>query len=321
MPQSVSGVALRHPEGRHHEVRGHRLWVETEGSGAPLLLLSGLGPAGSHAIFHPFFSDLAADFRIVYVDLYGRGRSDRPGDLTEITFERDVADVAELIDVLGLGPVHLYGFSYGGLLGQALALDHPHLVRSLTLANSLHGPEMWQLNHANINRELALQSPEVWARVQELRRAGVRSTESPLLELLATASKLVRFYNPDNAALLATEPGARNVELYPLFVGADVDFVIGGEVARIPDFRPRLKELSCPTMVLAGQYDRALYPALQRQFVEHAPQIDFHLLERSGSFAHVEEPDRVFALLRDALKSAPEVTGTPDSPSGEAARP
>jgi hypothetical protein len=43
-----------------------------------------------------------------------------------------------------------------------------------------------------------------------------------------------------HASLLATEPGARNLELYPVFVRADVDFIIGGEVARIPDFRPRL---------------------------------------------------------------------------------
>ncbi|MBO0815888.1 MAG: hypothetical protein J2P30_12215, partial [Actinobacteria bacterium] len=51
--------------------------------------------------------------------------------------------------------------------------------------------------------------------------------------------------------------------------------------------------------VLAGRYDRALYPALQRQFTQHAPQIRLEYLERSGSFSHVEEPDAVFALIRD----------------------
>jgi pimeloyl-ACP methyl ester carboxylesterase len=99
--------------------------------------------------------------------------------------------------------------------------------------------------------------------------------------------------------LLASEPGARNTELYPLFVGADVDFIVGGEVARIPDFRPRLKEITVPVMVLAGRYDRALYPALQRQFTDYAPQIRLEFLKRSGSFSHVEEPGNVFALVRD----------------------
>ncbi|MEU5219195.1 alpha/beta hydrolase [Streptomyces sp. NPDC020807] len=299
--QQVSGI--HHPEGRHYEVRGRRLWVETEGSGEPVLLLSGLGPAGSHLVFHPFFSALAETHQVVYVDLYGRGRSDAPGELSEITFQDDVADVAALIEALGLGPVHVYGFSYGGLLGQALALDHAHLVRTLVLANSLHSPEMWQLNHANINRELAHQAPEVWARIQELRAQGLVSTDEALREQFAAATKLVRFYHPDNASLLLNEPGARNMELYPVFVGADVDFIIGGEVARIPDFRPRLKEITARTLVLAGRFDRALYPKLQHDFVVHAPQFEFRILERSGSFGHVEEPETLFALLREFWKA------------------
>jgi proline iminopeptidase len=273
--------------------------VEIEGDGQPLVLLAGLGPAGSHVIFHPFFTGLADTHRLIYVDLHGRGRSDRPAGLADITFADDVADVAELIGELGLGPVHVYGFSYGGLLGQALALDHPELLGTLIIANSLHSPEMWQANHVNINAELARQHPEVWDRITALRAQGLKSTDPELTEQFTAAARLVRFYHPDNAGLLANEPGARNIELYPLFVGADVDFIIGGEVARIPDFRPRLKEITVPVMVLAGRYDRALYPRLQRQFTEYAPQIRLEFLERSGSFSHVEEPDAVFALIRD----------------------
>ncbi|TQL90413.1 proline iminopeptidase [Actinoallomurus bryophytorum] len=263
------------------------------------MLLAGLGPAGSHVIFHPFFTGLAGTHRLIYVDLHGRGRSEHPADLADITFAEDVADIAALIDELGLGPVHVYGFSYGGLLGQALALDHPESLLSLTIANSLHGPEMWQANHANINAELARQHPQVWDRITTLRSQGLKATDPEMATEFAVAARLVRFYNPDNARLLASEPGARNLELYPLFAGADVDFIIGGQVARIPDFRPRLKEITVPVMVLAGRYDRALYPALQRQFTEYAPQIRLEFLERSGSFSHVEEPQAVFGLVRE----------------------
>ncbi|MBO0808192.1 MAG: alpha/beta fold hydrolase [Actinobacteria bacterium] len=268
------------------------------------MLLAGLGPAGSHVIFHPFFTGLATTHQIIYVDLHGRGRSDQPADLASLTFAGDVADIAELISQLGLGPVHVYGFSYGGLLGQALALDHPDLLRSLIIANSLHSPEMWQANHANINAELARQHPDAWEKITALRAQGLRSTDPEMAAQFAAAAKLVRFYHPGNAELLASEPGARNVELYPLFVGADVDFIIGGQVAQIPDFRPRLKDITIPVMVLAGRYDRALYPALQRQFTQYNPQIRLEYLEKSGSFSHVEEPDAVFALTRDFTRQA-----------------
>jgi proline-specific peptidase len=299
----LSDGSIAHPPGRHVEVRGHRLWVETEGRGEPLLMLAGLGPAGSHVIFHPFFSALSDAFQLIYVDLYGRGRSDMPADLREVTFADDVADVAALITALDVGPVHVYGFSYGGLLGQALALGHRDAIRSLVLANSLHSPEMWQLNHENINRELANQYPETWEQIIRLHAEGVPSTDPRMRNLFAVGSALVRFYDPANAARIPSEPGSRNLELYPIFCGADVDFTVGGQVARIPDFRPRLKEIEVPLMVLAGRYDRALYPALQRQFLD-GTRAEFRILERSGSFGHIEETDVVLGMVREFCADA-----------------
>ena len=35
------------------------------------------------------------------------------------------------------------------------------------------------------------------------------------------------------------------------------------------------------------------------EIVEFAPQAQFHMLERSGSFGHLEEPDAVFEHLRN----------------------
>ena len=87
---------VRHPPGAYRNIRGHRLWVEQEGEGDPVLVLSGLGPAGSHVIFHPHFDDLARTHRVIYADLFGRGRSDRPSRLQDITFESDVRDMVEI---------------------------------------------------------------------------------------------------------------------------------------------------------------------------------------------------------------------------------
>jgi pimeloyl-ACP methyl ester carboxylesterase len=287
-----------HPPGRHYVVGTRELWVEEEGRGVPVLLLGGFGPAGSHLIFHPTFTALSDRYRVIYCDLYGRGRSGRPSNLADITFHGDVVDIAGLIDVMKIGPVHIYGFSYGGLIAQQLALSHSRLVRTLTLANTLHSPEMWQLNHVNINRELANQYPEVWGRILNLRRQGVVSTDPRMQKEFAVAAPLVRFYNPDNAKRLLSEPGSRNLELYPIFCGADVDFIIGNQLFAVPDFRPRLKDIEAPLLVLAGRYDRALHPSLQQQFVDFAPRAQLQFLEHSGSFGHIEEPEVVFAALK-----------------------
>ena len=293
---------IMHPPGAHVHIGDTRLWVEREGEGEPLLLLAG-GPANSHLTFHPAFSALADEYEVIYVDYRGRGRSDHVADYRTITFERDVADIEALREALGLERLHLYGFSYGGMVSQAYALAHPDRVTSLVLANTVHSPEMWQKNHENINREIANQFPEVWDEILRLRAAGVRSTAPDMQALYKVHGPLVRFYNPDNAAKLLSEPGSRNMELYAVFAGDDIEFFIGGEVARLPDFRPRLAELAIPVLVIAGRYDRALYPAYQREFARYAPRAELVMMERSGSFAHIEEPEPLLDLVRRFLAS------------------
>ena len=289
-----------HAPGAYVPIGDTRLWVEREGEGEPLLLLAG-GPASSHLTFHPAFSALSDSYEVLYVDYRGRGRSDPVTDYRTITFEGDVADIEALRESLGLDRMHLYGFSYGGMVAQAYALSYPDRVSSLVLANTVHSPEMWQKNHENINREIANQFPEVWEEIVRLRDAGVPSTSPQMQALYRVHGPLVRFYNPDNAAKIPFEPGSRNEELYATFAGEDIEFTIGGEVARLPDFRPLLEDLCMPVLVIAGRYDRALYPAYQREFARYAPQAEFVMMERSGSFAHIEEPEVLMALLRRFL--------------------
>jgi proline iminopeptidase len=301
-PESHARSTIAHPPGRLVPVGDTRLWIEEHGTGEPVLLLAG-GPARSHVVFHPAFDALAEHHHVIYLDYRGRGRSEPVEDPRTVTFAGDVADVAGLIRALGLGAVNLYGFSYGGMVAQAVALDHPELVKRLVLANTLHSPEMWQRNHENINRELELQYPEVWDRILALRAEGVRSTDPRMQQLYAVHSRLVRFYNPDNATKLPSEPGSRNAALYPVFVGDDVEFFIGGEVARLPDFRPRLRELGMPVLILAGRYDRALCPRYQLDFARCASQAEFRWMERSGTFSHIEETERVMELLAEFLRA------------------
>jgi pimeloyl-ACP methyl ester carboxylesterase len=49
------------------------------------------------------------------------------------------ADAAGLVDVLGLGSVHVVGASMGGMISQLLAIEHPDSVRSLTSIMSTTG--------------------------------------------------------------------------------------------------------------------------------------------------------------------------------------
>lgn len=291
-------------------VNGKQLYIEREGKGQPLLLLPG-GPANNHLIFQPYFSALADQFEIIYVDYYGRGKSEKPKNYDGITFDGDVEDIEGLRKALGYEKWSLYGFSYGGMVAQGYALKYPDAVSKLILANTLHSPEMWQKNHENINREIENQFPEVWQRIQELRARGLQSNAPEMIEAFAATrgNELVRFYDGSKDALRASELNQRNQDpaytynkdLYYTFTGINIEFFIGGQIPTIPDFRPRLKELKMPILIIAGRFDRALYPRYQLQFKQYAPQARFVMLEKSGSFAHIEEPEKLYSLVRDFL--------------------
>ncbi|TXI01333.1 MAG: alpha/beta fold hydrolase, partial [Pseudorhodobacter sp.] len=86
---------------------------------------------------------LPTGFRYVRYDKRGHGLSDLGGAVTAA----DLADdAAALIAHLG-GPVTFVGLSIGGLIAQALAANHPGLVKAIVISNSaakLGTAETWQ---------------------------------------------------------------------------------------------------------------------------------------------------------------------------------
>src|SRR5215472_14400065 len=169
-----SVAASNHPPGDYVTVNGAKLWFETEGSGEPVVLISG-GPGFSHSYFHPYFSVLANSYRVIYFDSCGRGKSDRAKEPGEYTFSRDVEDVEGLRKALGLKQISVLGHSYGGLVAIAYALRFPQSVQKLILIDTLFSAEMWQANNDNWNLQIKNQFPEVWDKLLAMRDQGVPS--------------------------------------------------------------------------------------------------------------------------------------------------
>lgn len=100
---------------------------------APYLILQhGYGRSGM--FWYSWVPYLSRYFRIVRPDLRGLGRSEAPADLeTGLSVATYLDDLVALIDALGGGPVHYCGESLGGILGMALAAEHPAKLRTLSL--------------------------------------------------------------------------------------------------------------------------------------------------------------------------------------------
>lgn len=92
------------------------------------------GYARNSGFWYGWVPHLAASYRVVRMDL--RGHGDSPADFdpaTGSTLDAYIDDLLALLDELGPEAVHYCGESFGGVLGMALAAEHPHRVRTLTL--------------------------------------------------------------------------------------------------------------------------------------------------------------------------------------------
>src|SRR5437762_10213213 len=105
---------------------------------APILLLLHAA-MGSARRYYAWVPPLARHYRVVRMDLRGHGNSPVPPTDRELTLERLVKDVAELMDHLGCASAHVVGNSAGGYLGQQLAMTQSERVRSLMLFGSTPG--------------------------------------------------------------------------------------------------------------------------------------------------------------------------------------
>jgi 3-oxoadipate enol-lactonase len=107
-----------------------RLYYEVHGEGAPLFLHPGFGCTVE--IYWRNTAPLAERFRVIVFDPRGAARSDTgPPDMT---MQELAADAAALLDELGVASAHVFGTSFGGMVAQHLAIEHPERVRKLVLA-------------------------------------------------------------------------------------------------------------------------------------------------------------------------------------------
>ncbi|HZC39666.1 MAG TPA: alpha/beta hydrolase [Streptosporangiaceae bacterium] len=123
--------------GTTFEINGVALYVEEHGSGTPVLLLHGW-PDSARLWRHqiPFLA--GHGFRVMAPDLRGFGRSGKPADVAEYRLRSSVADVAGILDALGVDAAHVVGHDWGAAVAWLAAALLPDRVRTLTALSVPH---------------------------------------------------------------------------------------------------------------------------------------------------------------------------------------
>ena len=114
------------------EIDGLKIYYESKGEGAFVVLLHGWG--GQASSFKPVFDFLIKSHRVYVLDFPGFGRSDMPPH-TWGTFDY-ASFISKFCAKLGITKTRIIGHSFGGRIAIVLAANFPKTVDKLILVNS-----------------------------------------------------------------------------------------------------------------------------------------------------------------------------------------
>ena len=116
-------------------LRVHHL-DEGPSDAAPVLLMHG-EPSWSFLYRKVVPGLVAADYRCVAPDLVGFGRSDKPAEQEDHSYERHVEWMSEVVfDRLDLRDITFFGQDWGGLIGLRLVAAAPERFARVVIANT-----------------------------------------------------------------------------------------------------------------------------------------------------------------------------------------
>jgi pimeloyl-ACP methyl ester carboxylesterase len=265
-----------------------RLRVITAGdSGPPVLLLSGAGTDSATLSWRHLIPALAPSFRVFAPDWPKQGGS-RPW-AGRADHDRLLRCVSEVLDHFELPRAALVGLSQGGAIALAYAIDHPDRVtRLVALAPAgiiAFPPVLHQL---------------LWltAKIPFLNSTLPSLLVRSRAQTAAFARRGLFAELPDDFEQVVDEMMAESVA-----GSSSSDWQndsIGPFRMRV-DLRPRLPEISCPTLFLQGDADLGVRPKFTVAAAQLVPGAKLELLPGHGHWLNRQSPDRVNQLILDFL--------------------
>lgn len=320
---AIPGLAEPSPPGWWESVDGRgvylRRWSGPEvPRSRPVWCVHGL--AGSSTNWNRLAAALSDRGDCVAVDLPGHGWSDPP-PRDDYDLPAQARLLADLIDRVSGGPVHLVGNSYGGVIATMVAAIRPDLVLTLSLISPAV-PDLRLLGERGADPRIGvLMVPGTMApAVRHLSRVDAISRARALAE--------VCFGRPDRvsaAALASAAAEVRDREALPWVHTSTIGAVraLMGWYLRPgrSGFRSMAARIAVPVLVVWGTRDRLVDVRLAETTVAAFPDARSLLIAGSGHVAQMEDPEPTARALRALIGSHSAAGGHTGGDLGEAGAP
>jgi len=253
------------------------LYYETRGQGPALVFIHGLG--SSTRDWDRQTAEFSRSYQVITFDLRGHGQSDKPEGPYDVPMF--AADMAGLLKALSTRSAHVVGVSLGGCVAFQFALDYPDRLTTLTIVNSAPTFGTPEQVHKEIERRVGI-----------VRQYGMRGMGQTLSVNL--------FPRPEHASLrdAFVERWAQN---------DPVAYVAATRSALNWDVTDRLRDIHCPTLVIAADQDYSPV-AVKEAYVGLIPNAQLVIIRDAHHAVPLESPREFNAVLAQFLAEHPQAS-------------
>lgn len=258
---------------------GLSIYYESAGEGDAVVLVQGLDR--DHNGMMSQAKELSKSFKVLTYDARGTGQSDTPPG--PYTCGQMAEDVCALLRALRIERAHLIGASLGGQIVQEFAINYPGMTDSIILLCTFAKPDHY------------LQSMgRFW--ISAIEKIG----HAQLCEEIMHWSYSRLFFEANRQRLDTVR-----LKLKELEAGYNVQgFQWKAEAGINADTSGRLHMIKAPTLVLAGELDSFVPPALcEDQLVRHIDGSRFEVVKGAAHAFFDEKPDEVNSIILSFLSN------------------
>ncbi len=238
------------------------------GGGTPLVLTHGF--AGPLDAWGDEVMPLSWERTLVMYDVRGHGQTTAPQDLAHYSMPIFASDLAALLKAIGIERAHIGGVSMGGMITAQFAIDYPEMCESVLLCDTTCGNGADPGAAGDWERRLKM---GIGLLAGSVRECGLEQT-------LRRENEWKKANDPHlDESPYTFEEDLERIKLMT------VDGYLGAAhaIAERPDLTDGIRNITAPSLVMAGEWDDFLPCALRDHELIHGSRLMIRRLCGHGS--------------------------------------
>jgi len=272
------------------EINGCQIYYEIHGKddGHPIFFIHGGPGMGDCRGDVKTFKPLGNQYKLVFLDMRGSGRSE---EKPPYTHEQWTDDIDQFRKLLGFEKIAIHGSSYGGFISLEYALrfqEHlSHVLLNVTAASNKH-------HYLAIKNALKSDLPGINLEVLERLFSGSVKSNKEFKEMYAAIQPLYAVqFNPEEAK-------AKLDSIYFHYATHNAAF---RENLAHYDVRSRLQEIKVPVLVTGGRLDWITPAVYSEEIARGIFGSRLVIFEENGHSLIREKSEQYLLLLRDFMNT------------------